>query len=303
MADPRPGEVAVIGAGLMGHAIAKVFLTAGSQVRVWDADAGARDAVTSRIATILEPDELEALNRLDVATDLADAVGSADLVFEAIAEDLTAKQELMRSLDALAPKAIVATNTSVLRISEIAAKAKRPTRIVGAHWWNPAHLIAIVEVVPGAETSEQTVETVIGWLVAAGKTPVRVSVDAPGFIGNRMQFALWREALAIVEQGICDAATVDLVARETFGRRLAAIGPIENADLIGLPLTRAIMAYVLPHLSSATTPSRLIDDAIDSGRTGAVNGAGLLEWEVGALKETRHRLAQHLSGHRAGPED
>ncbi|MDO9590182.1 MAG: 3-hydroxyacyl-CoA dehydrogenase family protein, partial [Microcella sp.] len=118
--------------------------------------------------------------------------------------------------------------------------------------------------------------------------------DAPGFIGNRMQFALVREALAIIEQGICDAETVDLVARNTFGARLATVGPIENADFIGLDLTRAILDYLSPHLSSATSTSRIVVDEIAAGRLGAKAGGGVGEWPEGSRAQTEQRLLAHL---------
>ena len=290
---PTTASVAVVGAGLMGHAIASVFAASGSAVRIWDAVAATRDTVLDRIRGLGAVDG-DDLHRIQVEATLDATVEGVDLVVEAIAEDLLAKQALMSELDSLIPDAIIATNTSVLRITDIARGSARPDRIVGAHWWNPPHLIPIVEVIRGDHTSDRAVERMHEWLMAAGKTPVDVLMDAPGFIGNRMQFALWREAMAIVEQGICDAETVDLVARETFGRRLRVLGPIENADLIGLPLTSAIMEYVLPHLSTTDSPSRLIAEAIAAGRLGGVAGGGLLDWPDGALEQTRQRLADHL---------
>lgn len=290
-----PTTVAVIGAGLMGHAIASVFDAAGSNVRIWDAVDATRETVLTRIEGLRAQIGSTVPSRVQVGATLDETVDGAELIIEAIAEDLPAKRELMARLDELASDAVVATNTSVLRITEIAEGSHRRHRIVGTHWWNPPHLIPIVEVVRGDETSDETVERVRGWLIAAGKTPVDVLKDAPGFIGNRMQFALWREAIAIVEEGISDAETVDLVARETFGRRLSVLGPIENADLIGLGLTAAIMGYVLPDLSTAATPSPLIADAIAAGRRGAVSGGGLLDWPEGRLEQTRKRLAEHLA--------
>jgi 3-hydroxybutyryl-CoA dehydrogenase len=288
-------RVGVIGAGLMGHAIASVFDGAGFDVRIWDADEAARDSVPARIRSLRAQAGSDEPGRVLVCTTLEETVAGADLIIEAIAENLPAKQELMGLLDVLAPDAIVATNTSVLPISSIAEGAERPDRIVGAHWWNPPHLIPIVEVVRGKRTSEETAARMHGWLAVAGKTPVDVLVDAPGFIGNRMQFALWREAMAIVEQGICDAETVNLVARETFGRRLAVLGPLENADLIGLELTKAIMEYVLPHLSTTHDVSPIVTEAIAAGRVGAASGGGVLDWPEGRLAEARERLAEHLA--------
>jgi 3-hydroxybutyryl-CoA dehydrogenase len=286
--------VAVVGAGLMGHGIAQVFATAGASVRIWDPDPVTLASVPSRIAEHMAAIGATAACEVVLAESLEDAVESAELVVEAIPEVLAAKRELLARLDVLAPDAIIATNTSVLRITEIAEGSARPGRVVGTHWWNPPYLVPIVEVVRGNETDEAVAATVTDWLAAAGKLPVAVNWDAPGFIGNRMQFALWREALWIVEQGIADAETVDIVARNTFGARLAAIGPIESADFIGLGLSRAILDYLSPHLSTASSASPLINDAIEHGRLGAATGGGLLPWADGARSATEQRLIAHL---------
>jgi 3-hydroxybutyryl-CoA dehydrogenase len=294
MSDERPRTVAVIGAGLMGHAIAQTFALAGSSVRVWDPHESALRSVPARIRANLDAVGSSVDVDVTLATSLAAAVSDTDLVVEAIPEVLALKQGLMVELDGLAPDAVVATNTSVLTIADIAATCARAERVIGAHWWNPPHLISVVEIVRGPATTDDVQARLLAWLRAVGKQPVVVRQDVPGFVGNRMQFALWREAMAIVEQGICDAETVDLVARETFGRRLATIGPLENADLIGLELTSAIMDYVLPHLAAGTSTPRLVRDALANGRAGAASGAGLLDWPEGGYARTRARLAQHL---------
>lgn len=290
---PTP-DVAVVGAGLMGHGIAQVFALGGSTVRIWDPNADALAAVPERIRSHLEALGID--RRVDVvlSASLADAVRGVDLIIEAIPEVLAIKQDLLRQLDDLAPEAVIATNTSVLSISAIAEGSARPERVVGAHWWNPPYLIPIVEVIKGDRTDELTATSVTDWLRGAGKTPVTVNWDTPGFIGNRMQFALVREALAIIEQGICDAETVDLVARHTFGARLGTIGPIENADFIGLDLTKAILDYLSPHLSSAGSTSRVVVDEIAAGRLGAKTGAGIGEWPEGSRAQTEQRLLAHL---------
>jgi 3-hydroxybutyryl-CoA dehydrogenase len=234
----------------MGHGIAQVFLLAGSAVRVWDPDEKALAGVPARIDEHLELIGIARPAEVQLAGSIRQAAAGADLIVEAAPENLTVKRQLVAEFDAAAPGAIVATNTSVLKISEIADGSAHPERVVGTHWWNPPYLIPVVEVVPGEHTAKETVSRVTSWLRGAGKTVVPVRRDVPGFIGNRMQFALWREAMAIVQEGISDAETVELVARNTVGLRLAAIGPLSNADFIGLDLTRAIMDYLLPSLST-----------------------------------------------------
>lgn len=287
-------SVAVIGAGLMGHGIAQVMMLAGLRVRVWDPDLPTLLKVPTRIIEHLLLMGVDQPVTVELAPSLADAITGAEVIFEAIPENMALKHDLIRALDESAPSAVVASNTSVLRISEIAQAAATPERIVGAHWWNPPYLIPVVEVVPGERTSPQTLTTITSLLAAAGKTPVLINRDAPGFVGNRMQFALWREAMTIVEEGICSAADVDLVARETFGRRLASVGPLENADFIGLDLTTAIMDYLLPHLSTSPQTPEVVRRAVGQGHLGAKSGSGLFDWPLGSRERTEHRLLEHL---------
>ena len=294
-------DVAIVGAGLMGHGIAQVFALAGSSVRIWDPSPESLAAVPARIRSHLDALGIQTVPEVTLSATLADCVRGADLVIEAVPEVLAIKQDLMRQLDELAPGAIVATNTSVLRITAIAAGSSAPERIVGAHWWNPPYLIPVVEVVRGERTSPETVEAVTAWLRAAGKLPVTVNWDAPGFVGNRMQFALYREALWIVEQGICDTETIDIVVRNTFGARLAAVGPIENADYIGLDLTRAILDYLSPHLSTQDSTSPVVTALVEQGRLGAKTGGGLVDWPDGAARATEERLLEHLRRNFAPP--
>ena len=205
-----------------------------------------------------------------------------------------AQRELLAVLDELNPDAIVATNTSVLRITEIAADSARPERVVGTHWWNPPYLIPVVEVVRGERTGEDVARRVSAWLAQAGKTPVDVYRDVPGFVGNRMQFALLREAAWLVEEGVCSAETADLVARMTFGRRWACVGPLRNADFIGLDLTCDILDYLAPSLSDCKQAPRLLRDKVAVRQLGAKSGQGVFEWEEGERDETEAQLLRHL---------
>ena len=154
--------------------------------------------------------------------------------------------------------AILCSNTSVTPNTQIMAGLADRTRALGTHWWNPPHLIALVEVIRTADTSEAAMSVVMELLAGAGKTPVRVEKDVPGFIGNRLQHALWREAISLVERGICDAAAVDTVVKASFGRRLAVLGSLENADLVGKDLTLAIHDTVLADIGASPAPSPLM---------------------------------------------
>jgi 3-hydroxybutyryl-CoA dehydrogenase len=239
-------RVAVVGAGLMGHGIAQVFALAGHDVTITDTVMQNLDTVIARIAANLRDlgDDPAAISRVRPCVDLAEAVRDADYVVEAVLEDLPLKQKLFVDIERHArADAILASNTSVIPITAIMQGLKHRERALGTHWWNPPFLVPLVEVIETQWTSPQTVAWTMELHRTAGKKPAHVKKDVPGFIGNRLQHALWREAISLVENGICDAATVDAVIKASFGRRLAVLGPLENADLVGTDLTLAIHAF------------------------------------------------------------
>jgi 3-hydroxybutyryl-CoA dehydrogenase len=236
MTVPPKARIAVIGAGLMGHGIAQVFALAGHEVRIHDTVMANLDSVTSRIlANLRELGEDEsAVERVEATPHLTAAVRDADYVVEAVLEDLPLKQKLFAEIEQHAPpSAIFASNTSVIPITKIMEKLRDRTRALGTHWWNPPYLVPLVEVIGTKWAAPEAIQWTISLHKAAGKMPVHVKKDVPGFVGNRLQHALWREAVSLVERGICDAETVDTVIKASFGRRLAVLGPLENADLVG----------------------------------------------------------------------
>lgn len=282
----------VVGAGLMGRRIAGVLASAGLDVVITDTNAEILDAAAAEAREVTGA----ASGSVSATADLAAAVANTDLVVEAIIENLVVKQELFGRLAGLAPSgAVLATNTSVLPIGAVTERVEDGARVIGTHFWNPPDLIPVVEVIPSERTSPDTVERVMALLTEAGKMPVRVGRDVAGFIGNRLQHALWREAMALVAEGICDAQTVDLVVRNTIGLRLAALGPLENADYIGLDLTLAIHEAVIPNINSDPHPSPLLRELVEAGHLGARTGRGFLDWPEGAREETAARLAGHIS--------
>lgn len=297
MSAPRE-PVAVLGAGLMGHGIAQVFASAGHPVRIYDESPDALATVRARVRANLERVGADpaAADAIEPVGALEQAVGGATLVTEAVVEDLAVKRALFAQLCALAPDAVLATNTSVISISAVAETTGAPERVIGTHWWNPPHLIPLVEVTPGARTSLEIVERTVTMLEQIGKRPVRLKKDVPGFIGNRMQHALWREAIALVDSGIADPEDVDQVVKSSFGLRLAVLGPIENADLVGLDLTKAIHDYLLPHLDVGQAAAPLLDELVASGHLGMRTGRGLRDWTDEQAQQTRDRLFDHLRG-------
>lgn len=284
-------RAAVVGAGLMGRRIAGVLASAGLDVVVTDSNTEILDAAANEAREVTGAES----GSISAVGDLAAAVAGTDLVIEAIAENLAIKQELFERLAAVAPLAVLATNTSVLPIGGVTERVEDGSRTIGTHFWNPPDLIPVVEVIPSARTASETADRVVALLTDAGKLPVRVGRDVPGFIGNRLQHALWREAMALVAEGVCDAQTVDLVVRNTIGLRLGTLGPLENADYIGLDLTLAIHDAVIPSLNRDPHPSPLLRELVSDGRLGARSGGGFLDWPAGAREATAARLAQHIA--------
>ena len=181
-----------------------------------------------------------------------------------------------------------------MSIAEIGARARRKERVVGTHFWNPPYLIPLVEVVRTEQVDPQVVERTIAILRHAGKHPIDCKKDVPGFVANRLQHALWREAISIVEHGIADAATVDESIRFGPGLRLPILAPLETADMIGLDLTLAIHDYILPHLEASGSPSPLLKEKVAAGDLGFKTGSGFQEWSEEEANASRKRLVEYL---------
>ncbi len=297
--------IAVIGAGMMGPGIAQVFAAHGHRVRVQDLAPRMLETVADRVRTNLarmaeyglaETADIPAIiERIETTGDLADACRGADVVIEAVTENLALKQQMFAELDHVASEtAILCSNTSVMSITQIGEKATRRRRILGTHFWNPPHLIPLVEVTRTEFTAPECMDAICSLLTNAGKTPVRVQKDVPGFIANRLQHALWREAFAIVDEGICDPLTVDIAINNSFGMRLPVLGPVVNADLVGLDLTLAIHNYVLPHLNTSATPSTTLRARVERGELGFKSGQGFLPWTEESATAVRNHLTTYL---------
>jgi 3-hydroxybutyryl-CoA dehydrogenase len=293
----KDAKISVVGAGLMGHGIAQVFARAGHDVTITDSFAQTLDTAKSRIAANLRDlgEDESAVERVRVCADLGDAVRDADYVVEAAPEDLALKQKLFAEIEHhVRPDTILASNTSVIPITAIMQGLTRRERALGTHWWNPPFLVPLVEVIETQWTSAAAVAWTMQLHQAAGKTPAHVKKDVPGFIGNRLQHALWREAIALVEQGICDAETV------SFGRRLPVLGPLENADLVGTDLTLAIHRIVLPAIDSRPAPSPYLQKLVADKKLGFKSGEGFRTWSPDEQAAMRATLMKHLKAMREG---
>ena len=280
----------------MGVGIAQVFLASGRCVSVFEPDVHVRASIRSRLAYDLSSTGKDGslADRLVISATLQSAVETADFVTEAAPERLALKQALFAELTHRAPpRAILATNTSVIPIHLIANDLPSADRIIGTHWWNPPALIPLVEVVPSAKTSEQTAAVTMELLKSLGKSALRLQKDTPGFIGNRLQHALWREAMTIVAEGICDARTLDECVKTSFGLRLSVLGPLENADLIGLDLTADIHNHLAATYGQEDAHP-FLQSLVAAGKLGAKTGQGFLPWTEEKIATVRERLMRHL---------
>ena len=297
-------NILICGAGMMGKNIAFVMASNPDyQVALYDlyptdVAAGIRTNTRQLVekGVMTEGDVDERLSRIDFTTDIdSPLVSGADFVIEAVFEDMKIKQETFAKLEARCrPDTIFCTNSSVMSPSQISANLQHRERFVGTHFWNPGHLIPLVEVVKSDASSDEVAETVMEVLRSAGKKPVLCKKDVPGFIANRMQHALWREAISIVERGIADAATVDEAVKYSFGLRLPQLGPMENADMVGTDLTYNIHDYILKDLEDSHEPSPLLKQLRDEGKIGFKTGEGFQKWTPEQAAASNAELNEYL---------
>lgn len=289
MAFGRFEKAAVIGTGMMGPGIAVTLALGGVWARLISrSEEGAREGLRKahEQLAILEshglakPDQAAfARETMTAGADLEDAAHLADLIVESAPEDMAFKQALFAQLDGWArPEAILASNTSGLSITGIAAKCQRPERVMTSHFWNPPHIMPLVEIVRGEKTDPALAEQFRALLAHCGKAVVMVKKDRPGQLGNRLQMALWREAVYIAQEGIADVEDIDVAAKLGFGLRLPVYGMFEHADMVGLPLANAVMTNAARDLYNLPTPPMLIAKKIEAGETGASAGRGFYDW-------------------------
>lgn len=268
----------VCGSGMMGAAIAQILASIdGAQVTILRSSnrgADPREKVRGNMKQLVEkgvvtPEYVdEIVSKISIAFEDSE-VADGELFIECVPEVMELKQDLFARLEkTVSEKAIFCTNTSVMSPTEISAKCEHKERICGTHFWNPAFLIPLVEVVKTEYTSDEVINTVMEVMKAAGKQPCLCKKDVPGFIANRMQHALWREAIAIVDEGIADAETVDLACKTSFGLRLPYLPPLVNSDMVGTQLTWNIHSYVLAHLADNHEPSPILKTMLDEGKLG-----------------------------------
>ena len=299
-------KVAILGAGVMGTGIAQTFAMKGHEVMiiyVYDDKERATPIETMNANLqvladnqVIEEREIpEVLSRVSCTESLAEAAEFADIIFECIVENVEVKQDFFAKLDALCPEStILATNTSAISVTEIAEKSVHKERIIGTHFWKPAYLMPLVEVIKTKYVSEEIVKETYTLLEDAGKSPVIVQKDVPGFLANRMQHALFREAISIVEHGIATAEDVDKAIKNGFGMRLGVCAPMEVIDSGGIDLTYSIHDYLFPHIESSTKPSPLLKEKLDEGKLGFKTGEGFLKWSEQDIEASQKNLIEGL---------
>jgi 3-hydroxybutyryl-CoA dehydrogenase len=293
-----PREVAVVGAGTMGSGIARAFAGGGTPVRLCSRRESSLIAARDRLG--------ESATRVRLTTSVDEALAGAELVIETIVEELEPKRVLLaRAEEVASPEAILTTNTSSLSLAALAGALRRPGRFAGLHWFNPADLVELVEVVGGEHTAPETLAALAGWMEELGKAPVVVRRDVPGFVANRLQYALLREAYALVDAGVCSHADVDRAVTHGLGTRWAAIGPFEAMDLAGLDVHAAVAQNLWPELATDREPSASIAHLVETGALGVKSGRGLRgDYDpaaASALVNRRDRVLRGVPPLRDGP--
>jgi 3-hydroxybutyryl-CoA dehydrogenase len=297
MRDRKEQKIGVIGGGLMGHGIAYLFAAAGYPVGLFEPMAEIRNSLPKRLQAIVDlfGDDPALLQRIETHDQLAPAMKGTAFVFEAAPEKLPLKQKIFADLEnAVAPDTILASNSSAIPSTDIGRDLKHRERVVGTHFWNPPHLVPLVEVIQNEKTSDAVVRATMGLLRNAGKIPVHVRRDIPGFVGNRLQHAMKREAIALVAAGVCDAETIDTVVKEGFGARTAVLGPMEQSDLVGLNLTLDIAEVLIADLDRTAGPHPFLREKVAAGKLGMKTGEGLRKWGPGEADAVRERLSRFL---------
>ena len=288
----------------MGHGIAIEFALAGYDVRLHSRSEESLERARGMIRNSLE--RLHDLGRVSeqqaeavpglvrMSTDLADVVSNADLVIESIYEDIDAKTHLFAQLDDLCPdRTILASNTSSFLPSRLAVATTRPDKVISAHFLNPPFFVPLVEVVPTAQTSEETTSVVMELLTSLGKQPILVEREVPGFVASRLQMALLREALWLVENQVASAEDVDKAISAGLGRRWAKAGVLQVLEVAGWDLISRVAADVFPHLSNEDVPALLLE-MVERGDIGVKAGKGFYDWTPEKAEELRRRIAQGL---------
>ncbi|MBU2551094.1 MAG: 3-hydroxyacyl-CoA dehydrogenase family protein [Proteobacteria bacterium] len=287
--------IGIIGAGLMGHGIAQIFGLNGYEVRLYDQDRSMLQSAPDRIRGNLKTFEAleligadqaaSCLEKVSLCEDMGRACAEAAVIIEAVKEDLRIKQSVFADMERFSsPETIFCSNTSGISIGGICEGLDHKARAMGTHFWNPPHVVPCVELIRSEFTADETVDTVFELMTRVGQVPVKVLKDVPGFIGNRLQHAMIREALYVVQAGIATPEDVDKVIKSSFGLRLPLIGAFETADLAGIDLAYDVQKYLVPFLCTDLKPLDVLKEKVEAGTLGVKSGRGFYEWDPEKIK-------------------
>lgn len=307
-------SIAVIGAGVMGHAIAQEFAVAGYDVRLTarseESLSRAMDRVRENVKRLqamgnLNEDEgRQATQNIRTSVSLAETVDSVDIVMEYVFEDIDIKREMFAELDRLCPPyTILATGTSSLMPSDLATATLRPDKVLAAHYANPPYLLPFVEIVGAKGCSQESIQTVVDLLTGMGKQPVVLQKEVPGFAAMRLQGALLREALWLVEKGVLTPADVDTIIKTGIGRRWSVAGVFEVFELAGWDLLAGIAEWLFPHLENSPEVPPVLRAGVERGDLGVKTGKGFYEWTPESEETLRRRIASALTEIEGWPRD
>ena len=302
-------KVAVIGSGIMGHGIALVSARNGLATTLIDAFPEALNQakinISNAVDSLVKQQFINAeeaktiLEHIEYTVSLEEGVKDKDIIFEAIPEKLDLKASLYKQLDNFSsPETIVATNTSGLSINQLAGLTLRPEHFIGTHFFMPAYLIPLVEVIEGEKTHNEVTVSVMNFLSALGKAPVRVCKDIPGFIANRLQHALAREAMSLVQKGVASIEDIDTVVKTSLAVRLLFTGPLEQRDFNGLDTHLSIAEYLYKDLEDSKEPLQILVEKIKEGCLGIKSGKGFYDWTgqdiAKVIQNKNHQLIEVL---------
>ncbi len=281
-------NVAIIGAGTMGHSLAQVFAQGGYNVRLNDIKDEildrAKKLIASNLNTFIELGVVEKsqeepiLRRIHTTSNLEEAGKNADFVIEAIFEDQAAKKEMFGRLDKVCPPgAILASNTSYMDIFKF-VETKRPDKVLITHWFAPPHIVPLVEIVKGPQTSQEVVDRVKALMIQVGKKPIVITKFLPGFIANRLQSALGNEVFNLLDQGYASPEDIDIATKASFALRMPILGLVKRMDFTGLDLTQKVLSNQTYKVPPQSTKSRTVDQLLSQGKLGVKTGSGYYEY-------------------------
>jgi 3-hydroxybutyryl-CoA dehydrogenase len=298
-------KLSIIGCGTMGHSIALAAAWAGMNVKVsgvneediTKAEKGLHNKINVMVENELfdEEEAKEICSRIKLVTSLQDVVEDTTFIIEAIPEVIEMKHQLYKVLEQLVGEnVVIASNTSGFTPTSLAADAARPGRFIVTHFWNPGHLIPLVEVVKGEQTNQDTIERSMNLMRSMNKQPIFLHKEIPGFIGNRLQYALFREAQSLLDEGVATKEDIDAAVTYSIGRRLPITGPLMTADMGGLDVFSAISNYLFEDLSTAGRSGKVLTSLVDEGKIGDKSGEGFYVWDETTSKKLNAEREQTL---------